>query len=198
MRTIYQLGIALLLTIVFRGNMYSEDRQWSFDEYGYEYDMAVCATVTLDGAVVTNLSDYEIAAFCGKNCRGIGTLLTAEKDGQSSTYFYLRIRSNTLQGETISFRIYQKSTRREMLIQQTLNFENNSLIGTPSEPMLLAWKGKLIGDVTDDGYLTDDDVTALVNYILGRSTLVNEAAAYVNGDDKIDIADVVALIALIK
>ena len=53
------------------------------------------------------------------------------------------------------------------------------------------------GDVTGDGYLTSADVTALVDYILGRGTLPNEAAAYVNDDDKIDIADVAALIGLI-
>ena len=54
------------------------------------------------------------------------------------------------------------------------------------------------GDVNGDGYLTAADVTALVNYILGRGTLVNQAAAYVNDDDKIDIADVAALISLIR
>lgn len=54
------------------------------------------------------------------------------------------------------------------------------------------------GDVTGDGNLTAADVTALVDYILGRGTLVNEAAAYVNDDSKIDIADVAALIKLIR
>jgi hypothetical protein len=53
------------------------------------------------------------------------------------------------------------------------------------------------GDVNGDGYLTADDVTALVNYILGLGTLVNEAAAYVNDDEKIDIADVTALIGIV-
>ena len=56
----------------------------------------------------------------------------------------------------------------------------------------------LKGDVTGDGNVNAADVTALVNYILGRGTLVNEPAAYVNGDTKIDIQDVTALIELIK
>ena len=55
----------------------------------------------------------------------------------------------------------------------------------------------LKGDVNGDGFVTAEDVTALVDFILGRGTLVNEAAAYVNDDDKIDIADVAALIALV-
>ena len=59
-------------------------------------------------------------------------------------------------------------------------------------------KDKLIGDVTGDGIVNAADVIALVDYILGRGTLANKAAAYVNDDDKIDIADVAALIGLIK
>lgn len=56
----------------------------------------------------------------------------------------------------------------------------------------------LVGDVNNDGYVTAADVTALANYLVGRGTLVNEAAAYVNDDDKIDIADLTALIKEIK
>lgn len=42
------------------------------------------------------------------------------------------------------------------------------------------------------------NVTSVMNYILGRGTLANEAAADVNGDSNVDIADVAALIELIK
>lgn len=59
-------------------------------------------------------------------------------------------------------------------------------------------KNGIPGDVTGDGFVTADDVIALANYILGRGILANEAAAYVNDDDKIDIADVAALIGIIK
>lgn len=56
----------------------------------------------------------------------------------------------------------------------------------------------IVGDVTGEGIVNAADVTALVNYILGKGTLANEAAAYVNDDDKIDIQDVTALIELVK
>ena len=56
----------------------------------------------------------------------------------------------------------------------------------------------LKGDVTGEGNVNAADVTALVNYILGKGTLANVAAAYVNDDTKIDIQDVTALIGIIK
>ena len=54
------------------------------------------------------------------------------------------------------------------------------------------------GDVTNDGFLDSEDVFALVNYILGLGELANTAAADVNGDETVDIADVAALIELVK
>ncbi len=54
------------------------------------------------------------------------------------------------------------------------------------------------GDVTGDGMVDGNDVTALANYIIGKGTLVNEPAADVNGDTKVDIKDVAALIEIIK
>ena len=53
------------------------------------------------------------------------------------------------------------------------------------------------GDVNQDGLVTIADVTALVNIILGKTTVYNEAVADVNGDNNITIADVTALVNII-
>ena len=50
------------------------------------------------------------------------------------------------------------------------------------------------GDVNDDGAVNIADVTALIDYLLGSASNVNELAADVNGDKAINIADVTALI----
>ena len=61
----------------------------------------------------------------------------------------------------------------------------------------------LKGDVNRDGYITIADVTALVNIILGKATLENDAdkydfdAADVNQDSNVTIADVTALVNII-
>ena len=56
----------------------------------------------------------------------------------------------------------------------------------------------LVGDVNNDTKVDAKDVTALANYLVGRGTLANEAAADVNDDKKVDIADVAKLISLVK
>ena len=53
----------------------------------------------------------------------------------------------------------------------------------------------MYGDVNDDGKLSIDDVTALINYLLNRdATLVNIENADVDNNGKVNIDDVVALI----
>ena len=48
-----------------------------------------------------------------------------------------------------------------------------------------------------DGSITIADVTALVNIILGKTTVYNTAVADVNEDTAITIADVTALVNII-
>ena len=168
---------------------------WTVNPHGFQYDMTAYVVIQTDDKILSSYDDLEIAAFYNDECRGIAKVQTGA-DG--STYLYMRIRSNEQQGETISFRVYQSSSRRETAIQTKYNFVAGSVWGTPGSPQSLIWNGVLSGDVTGDGFVTTDDVTALVDYILGRGTLVNEPAAYLNDDDKIDIADVAALISLIR
>ena len=98
------------------------------------------------------------------------------------------------QGETISFRIYQKSTQQEKNIEETCVFENNALNGTPSSPMLLTPKWILMGDVNNDGEVDVLDVLTLVNFIVGKTSSVSEKAADMNGDGDVDVLDVLTLV----
>ena len=53
------------------------------------------------------------------------------------------------------------------------------------------------GDVNDDGLINVADVTALISFILGNTSTINQAAADVNYDGLINVADVTALISFI-
>ena len=55
------------------------------------------------------------------------------------------------------------------------------------------------GDVNSDGKVNQDDLRDLVEYIMGgKPNGVTEESADVNGDKKVNIADVVALTPLLK
>ena len=56
--------------------------------------------------------------------------------------------------------------------------------------------GSLVGDVNGDGKVNVSDVSALINMILGLTT-VDEARADVNGDTRVNVSDVAALINII-
>ena len=50
------------------------------------------------------------------------------------------------------------------------------------------------GDVDDDGYVTMEDLTALINYLMGYDTPINEANADCDGVNGINLDDLTVLI----
>ena len=113
------------------GTMMAQDSHWAYDAYAFEYDMTTYLTVEYNGNQVSDLSDYEVAAFVGNECRGVSRMIKAEN---GSSYLYMRIRSNQKQGERIKLKVYQKSKDKEMECDETITFENRSVIGMPSSP----------------------------------------------------------------
>lgn len=113
------------------GTMMAQDSHWAYDANAFEYDMTTYLTVEYNGNQVSDLSDYEVAAFVGNECRGVSRMIKAEN---GSSYLYMRIRSNQKQGERIKLKVYQKSKDKEMECDETITFENRSVIGMPSSP----------------------------------------------------------------
>ena len=57
----------------------------------------------------------------------------------------------------------------------------------------------ITGDANNNGVLEVDDITEIANYLMGKpSEHFNISAADVNGDGIVNVADIVALVALIK
>ena len=113
-------------------------QHWTLDPYAYQYDMTAYVTVAVMGNSVSDLSDYEVAAFCGDECRGVSKIQSVEKDGQTTMYGYLRIRSNQAQGENIIFKVYQKSLDVELVtFDNTVIFKSQDVIGLPSSPVII-------------------------------------------------------------
>lgn len=181
------VGILFSLTV-----LHAQDSHWSLNPYDYKYDMTVYARLTLDATEVTDFSNYEIAAFVGDECRGVGKVQTKD----SYTWIYLRIRSNTASGEKISFRLYDKSTDRTLQLQaeQTISFSSQGMVGTPSTPVTLDKPAYTLGDVNEDGEINVTDIVA-VRRIIAKSvsSSYNELAADVNQDGEINVTDIVSI-----
>ena len=150
----------------------SAQTHWTCDINAYQYDMTVYFELQENGVAIVaeDLPNYEVAAFVGDECRGVGDFKTGEYNSQAFHYGYLRVRSNASSGETVSFKAYNKTANRETNIEASANitFEANQVVGEPSslKPLniavytltLLAEEKK--GAVTGGGsYYADDEAT---------------------------------------
>jgi hypothetical protein len=158
---------------------------WIVNPHAFQYDMTAYVTLAL---VVQ--SNYEVAAFCGEECRGVGKLLTAADGTQ---VFQLRIRSNEASGETISFKVYNSATGKEMMAENQITFEAMSVVGTPSEPLVLDITDVLKGDVNGDGKVGIGDIITITNVMAGEATDEVAKRADVNHDGEVGIGDIISI-----
>ena len=119
----------------------SAQSHWTCDIDAFQNDMAVYYQLQKNGADISfaDLSNYELAAFVGDECRGVGEILTQTVNEQTVHYGYLRVRSNAASGETVSFKVYVKDANQEVPIDAEANiaFQSDEAVGKPSSPKAL-------------------------------------------------------------
>lgn len=168
---------------------------WTVNPNGFQYDMTVYCILQSGGDALTDYADYEVAAFCGEECRGVAKVHTAT-DG--TKYLYMRIYSNETQNETISFCAFQSSTESEKWLPETVSFESLAMIGTPSEPMTLTISLQKRGDANGDGTVTVTDIAVVVNHILQlQNTNFSSYGADANGDGSVTVTDIGVIVDMI-
>lgn len=181
---LFSMIVCLLLSAA--GTL-AANSHWTVNPHNYQYDMTAYVKVS-----VTHQGDYEVAAFCGEECRGVGKMLTANDGTQM---FQLRIYSNATVDETISFHVYQKNTGTELIPDSQIAFEPLAVVGTPSEPLLLTVSIIQAGDVNGDSAVDTQDAIQIVRYYLGKNPAgFNASVADVNGDGNIDTQDAIQII----
>ena len=189
--------ICCLISVLFSMTiLHAQDSQWSVNPYDYKYDMTVYAKVVYEGTEVSDYSNYEIGAFVGNECRGVGDVQTKD----SYTWVYLRVRSNQASGEKLIFKLYDKSTGRTSVVKpsQVIAFSSQGMIGKPSSPVTLEKPSYTLGDVNEDGIIDVADVVAASQLAAGVvDSKYNSLAADANLDGKINIADVVMISTII-
>ena len=175
----------------------SRAARWECNIYDYQYDMTVIAAISINGRGVSASDAYELAAFCGDECRGVATVETIP--GTALTYYYLRVRSNVAEGETITFKCYDTAADEEIELDETLAFSSLELNGSPSFPLYLSGQGSvMMGDVNGDGRLSITDFSMVVNRVLNLDNPgFVESAADVNGDNNVSITDASMILNLI-
>lgn len=176
---------------------------WTCDYHQYQYDMTVYFLLALpNGLSVSQTENFEVAAFVGNECRGVGEFQTVTgTNEQVVKYGYLRIRSNTASGEAVSFKYYDKEAGEEKTVKEaSVSFVSSGIVGMPSSPMLLTMSAPvLFGDANGDGVVNIADVTAIINCINGNAPAsFVHANADVNNDGNINIADVTGTINIIN
>lgn len=185
--------ICCLISVLFSMTiLHAQDSQWSVNPYDYKYDMTVYAKVVYEGTEVSDYSNYEIGAFVGNECRGVGDVQTKD----SYTWVYLRVRSNQARGEKLIFKLYDKSTGRTSVIKpsQVIAFSSQGMIGKPSSPVTLEKPSYTLGDVNEDGKISVMDIVAISQIMSGQvDSNYNNLAADVNVDGKISVMDIVSV-----
>lgn len=127
--------ISWLICLLPLCSIHAQASHWQCDIRSYQYDMTVYACLSINGIVLDASADYEIAAFYGGECRGVASVETIESTGK--TYYYLRVRSNTSNGETITLKCYDKGKQCELVLDNTVYFESQGIEGYPSNPFVL-------------------------------------------------------------
>ena len=185
--------LACMLAMAMVAYAQGNESGWTVSPFDYQYDMTVYAQLKIDDAVVSDYSNYEVAAFVGDECRGVAEIQTKE----NSTWLYIRVRSTSASGEKISFKMFDKTEGKSKRMAETVDFQSQGLEGMPSSPFDLTSAKYTPGDVNDDGSINIADVTSILSIMAGNQSdsLIKEAAD-VNGDGAINVADVTSVLSI--
>lgn len=187
----YKQVILMLVCLVLPLAAPAQGQHWTVNVFDYQYDMTAYVALTVNGEQVADYSAYEIAAFCGDECRGVAEPLDIEWEGQTVHLAYLRIRSQVAEGEQITFKVYSRQKSAERVVDGvTLPFVAMDVAGLPSSPLPLSADFTLIGDLNSDGVVDITDVMRCTYY--GVQGEYHEEAD-LNADGVVDILDVMRL-----
>ena len=126
------MAIVALLMAFFHSVTASAADTWSVNPSAYRYDMSLYLDVAFATGEKLDYAQYDVAAFVGDECRGVAEVLALPN---GNNCLYLRARSNSENGEQMSFRYRDKSTGEVKDIENVnFSFKSNERLGYPSSP----------------------------------------------------------------
>ena len=121
-----------------------EDNHWIVDEYKYSNNMTVIAMLSIDGEIVKG--NYEVAAFANGECRGSARPIYIEA---IDTYvLFMTIHGDEV--EELTFMYYDIDTDTEYELNNVMNYSNDAIVGTLSDPYIFSMNILGIGENSID------------------------------------------------
>ena len=128
----HTMAIVALLMALFHSVTASAADTWSVNPSDYRYDMSLYLNVSFANGDKLDNTQYDVAVFVGDECRGVAEVLPLPN---GTDCLYLRARSNSESGETMTFCYRNKNTGEVKVVEKVdFAFSSNASLGMPSSP----------------------------------------------------------------
>ena len=136
----------LTFFMMFCSLAFGQNTGWgNVNPYDYEKSMTVVSFINVNESQQSG-SNFEVGAFCGNEMRGKASIKRVEQGGSERYLAYITIYGNA-DGETISFKLYDKDTQKVIYPSAywvgqpteggTIAFVANGVFGTTAQSTLL-------------------------------------------------------------
>lgn len=134
---------ALQLTVKVEG----EKPEWTVNPADFKYNMSVFGKLYINKVYSSDDEDM-LAAFSGGKCVGVCNNRYYKQNDMY--YAMLTVYSNDVNGSDLEFRIWDASTGQTYIAQseKPISFENNAVVGSPSQPVLFTSKDYRVQNIT--------------------------------------------------
>lgn len=130
---VYKFWAIFLIGLLYAPSLNAQEEasHWNYNPHAFEYEMSLYFNIYKDGTIVSDISNYEVAAFCNSECRGVSEIIAIGEN----LVGYIRVWSNEKNGESMKFMAFSKSANQEFQTNESIAFVAENLIGMPSSPM---------------------------------------------------------------
>lgn len=133
---------ALTLNLKVRG----KEPDWQVNPADFKYSMTVYGKIRIQNIFSTDKEDI-LAAF--KNGVCVGVARNSYFQSNDMWYTFLTVYSDSLQHGGLEFRIWDAGTGKILQAEPSMpvNFNNDAIVGTPSNPVIFDGRDMLIRDI---------------------------------------------------
>ncbi|MDE7474511.1 MAG: InlB B-repeat-containing protein, partial [Duncaniella sp.] len=156
--------------------------EWTLNPSDYRYDMSLY--FTMSSRDYEDLTKYEIGAFVGDECRGLAEKLDLPDNGSC---LYMRIRSNTPEGDEIEFRMRDRSTGETVVLKgkdgAAFQFKADQRVGLPSDPYVMMRYFNVTVEAGENGTVAFENGLYAEGTVIDLTAVPSEGYHFVSWSD---------------